>query len=330
MELIPKNQGAEYYRGFLTQQGRSIYDRIASQLLREDYTGATQFMAIDPKTAFADCFAAYKAVRNDHPEFFFLGTHVQCGLCGEAGTIEYEMLYPVEMIERIRRQLRKGIYRIVRGTAYLDVVSREKAVYERIARTVVYSNHNDARDHNVVGPILLSSGVCEGQNALLLLCFRRIGIPCIKVTGRITEGSTRHCWTIAWINGTPVHCDVTCDGSDEGSDSVVRFDYFNLSDEQIALDHSDFKGEHIPVCASDRFSYYRYHDLCVHSFQNLCSRLKTDAAAGVSPILIHFSYSPASGDHLEETKRAFSAEGIGGKHMLDFHPTLKNLAVKKL
>ena len=77
-----------------------------------------------------------------------------------------------------------------------------------IARKLSYNNHSDVRDHNIVGPILMSSGVCEGHNALLLLCFRRIGIPCIKVYGK-TKTDGWHCWTIAWINGTPVHCDVT-------------------------------------------------------------------------------------------------------------------------
>ena len=204
------------------------------------------------------------------------------------------------------------------------MIDREILVYERISKKLAYSNHSDVRDHNIVGPVLLSSGVCEGHNALLLLCFRRIGIPCIKVYGR-TKTDGWHCWTIAWINGIPVHCDVTWDGTEEG---LVRFDYLNLSDNQISGDHYDFKCARVPECTSETLSYYSYRGLCVHSFNDLKTRLKKDSQRGISPILIHFSYRPASGDCLKEAQRAFSEERISGNHRLYYHPTLKNLAVK--
>ncbi len=206
----------------------------------------------------------------------------------------------------------------------LYMIDREILVYERISKKLAYSNHSDVRDHNIVGPVLLSSGVCEGHNALLLLCFRRIGIPCIKVYGR-TKTDGWHCWTIAWINGIPVHCDVTWDGTEEG---LVRFDYLNLSDNQISGDHYDFKCARVPECTSETLSYYNYRGLCVHSFNDLKTRLKKDSQRGISPILIHFSYRPASGDCLKEAQRAFSEERISGNHRLYYHPTLKNLAVK--
>lgn len=204
------------------------------------------------------------------------------------------------------------------------MIDREILVYERISKKLAYSNHSDVRDHNIVGPVLLSSGVCEGHNALLLLCFRRIGIPCIKVYGR-TNTDGWHCWTIAWINGIPVHCDVTWDGTEEG---LVRFDYLNLSDNQISGDHYDFKCARVPECTSEALSYYSCRGLCVHSYSDLKARLKKDSQRGISPILIHFSYRPASGDCLKEAQRAFSEERISGNHRLYYHPTLKNLAVK--
>ena len=134
-----------------------------------------------------------------------------------------------------------------------------------------------------------------------------------------------HCWTIAWINGIPVHCDVTWDGTEEG---LVRFDYLNLSDNQISGDHYDFKCARVPERTSETLSYYNYRGLCVHSFNDLKTRLKKDSQRGISPILIHFSYRPASGDCLKEAQRAFSEERISGNHRLYYHPTLKNLAVK--
>lgn len=325
MAKVPEKLGSEYYREFLTRQGRIFYDCINAQLLRGDYSGKTTFPISNPENAASDCFAAFKAVRDDHPEYFFLGFQSEFTRQGRNGTLEYPILYPPDIIDRIRQQMRKRIYRLVRGSAHLQMIDREIMVYERISRTLTYTNHGDVRDHNIVGPVLLSSGVCEGHNALLMLCFRRIGIPCIKVYGR-TKTDGWHCWTIAWINGIPVHCDVTWDGAKE---DILRFDYLNLSDNQIAGDHHDFQGTYVPMCSSEAFGYYRHRGLCVYSDRDLRSRLKKDLQIGISPMLIHFCYQPPSGDYLDEIKKALRAEQIFGGYRLYYHPGLKNIAVIK-
>lgn len=247
----PEKLGAEYYRGFLSRQGRAFYDRMNAQLLRENYSGKTSFSVSDPATAASDCFAAFKAIRDDHPEYFFLGFQSEFTRLGRVGTLKYPILYSPDKIRRIRQQMRKSIFQLVRGTAELSVLERERIVYERISKELAYTDHHDVRDHSIVGPILLSSGVCEGHNALLLLCFRRIGIPCIKVYGKTKNGGW-HCWTVAWINMTPVHCDVTWDRADKGA---VSFNYLNLSDRQISGDHFQFRGPQVPKCTSESMNY---------------------------------------------------------------------------
>ncbi len=244
MNSVPENYGSGYYREFLTTQGKTFYDVMNAQFIRGDYSGKSSFAVHNPASAASDCFAAYKALRDDHPEYFYLGFQNEFICQGLSATLTYPILYSTENIERIRLQLRKTIYRMVRGTASLPLIEQERTVYKRIAKKIRYSDNNDVRDHNVVGPVLMSTGVCEGHNSLLMLCFRRLGIPCIKVYGK-TKTDGWHCWTIAWINGVPVHCDVTWDGEEA---DFVSFKYFNLSDSQISADHFDFKSSHIPEC----------------------------------------------------------------------------------
>lgn len=322
----PEKLGAEHYRAFLSRQGRAFYDCINAQLLRGDHSGKTALTISDPQNATSDCFAAYKAIRDDHPEYFYLGFQCEFIHRGRSGTLSYPILYAADIIARVRRQLDKHIEAIVRGTEHLPLLAREIIVYERIAKKLSYADHSDVRDHNIVGPILLSSGVCEGHNALLLLCLRRIGIPCIKVYGR-TETDGWHCWTVAWINGIPVHCDVTWDCSKGGT---VHFNYLNLSDRQISGDHFQFKSPSVPECPSDSLSYYRRRNLCVASFRDLCARLRADAKAGVSPSLLHFDYQPPSGDYVKELQRALSAAQIYGRHKFHCRPSLKNFAVESV
>lgn len=319
----PEKLGSAYYRSFLSPQGQIFYDRLQAQLLRGDFSGKTDFSLCDPETAASDGFAAYKALRDDHPEHFFLGAQSEFTRRGLNGTLTYTMLYTPEIIARVRQQLRKTLCQLVRGTAELSMLQREALVYERIAKRMTYTNHEDARDHNIVGPVLNAEGVCEGQNALLLLCFRRIGIPCVKVYGK-TRPDGWHCWTVAWPDGDPVHCDVTWDGAKGG---VVGFHYFNLPDRQIGENHFAFQGERVPVCAAENLTYYQLHGLCVRSHAELRARLKRDFQRGVSPIRLQFLYSPASGSYQEEVKSALSEEHLYGNYRLRCYPRLKNVVI---
>lgn len=170
---------------------------------------------------------------------------------GQTGDMRCAVLYTPDQIGRIRYQLRRCLFQLVRGTAGLPPVEREILVYERIARRLTYINNGDVRDHNIVGPVLLSAGVCEGYNALLMLALRRVGLPCIKVYG-VGKSGGGHCWSVVWLEGEPVHCDVTWDKPSRGA---VRFAYLNRSDCQIARDHGDFRRPGIPVCRSERWNY---------------------------------------------------------------------------
>ena len=99
MAKIPEKLGSEYYRGFLTRQGQAFYDRINAQLLRGDYSGKTTFSISNSETSASDCFAAYKAIRDDHPEFFYLGFQSEFTRRGWIGTLEYPILYTPEIID---------------------------------------------------------------------------------------------------------------------------------------------------------------------------------------------------------------------------------------
>ena len=321
--MIPDKLGSEYYRSFLTRQGQAFYDLVNAQLIRQDYSGRITFPVSNSQTASSDAFAAVQALKDDRPEHFYLGYHCDFLRRGTSAILKYQILYSSATIDRIREQLRRTMYNMVRGTANLPMFDREALVYERIAQRLSYANHGDVRDHSIVGPVLMSAGVCEGHNALLLLCFRRIGIPCIKVYG--TSKTEKHCWTIAWIDGCPVHCDVTWDGSNEG---VVCFNYLNLSDRQIAEDHFCFKGSCVPECTTETLNYYTHRGFCVHSYAELQARIKNDSRSG-SPILIHFSYDPPATDYFNEVQRALASENIYGNYRVHCHADLKNVAVIK-
>lgn len=326
MARVPDNLGSCFYRDLLTCQGKAFYDCLVSHFIRKDYSGIIPIKITNGRNAVTDGFAAYKAVRDDHPEFFFLGNQCEFVRRGLQGTLKCSILYSESEIGRIQLQLRKLICRLVRGTAFLPVVEQERLVYERIAKKMTYVNNNDARDHNIVGPLLLSSGVCEGYNALLMLCFRRLEIPCIKVYGK-SEDNERHCWCMVWINTVPVHCDITWD---KPSNGILYYDYFNLSDRQIAHDHFLFKNHQIPVCIAEDLNFYHLRKCSFDSKHQLSRHIhECERHSFMHPIYLQASFAKDYNDLLSHVKAALNTSVMTGARGIHINEIMKTAVITK-
>ena len=262
MTAVPSDFGAHYRRDRLPRGAAKIYDRMTAQIDAGARSGALE---LPDGCGKEEVHEAYRALRDDRPEYFFLSPRYLLESCGARRTIKDCWLYTPEQCERITRLLRKKLCLLTRGAAWCSPIERETLVYERLARGLRYDNRADARDHNAVGPVLEGTGVCEGHNALLLLALRRVGIPCIKVIGKTARGGA-HCWCVAWIDGAPVHCDVTWEKADCGA---VPFAHFNLTDEQIAADHFAFRSNGTPRCTKAGLDFYSQNGLLVKNAAQL-------------------------------------------------------------
>lgn len=250
---VPESLGARWYRDQLCPQSQDIYDRVHFQLARKDYSGKTSF----PFPSGTPCdiaFAAMRALRRDHPEFYFLGDwevtrHPQAG----TATLRYISYYSPEIIARIEPLLQRALRRYTHGIKSMSVLEREATIYERICTTLKYIDNDNASNYNITGPLLFGGGVCAGITDLLILCLRRSGIPCIRVRGKAGATAGLHAWCVAYIGGVPVHLDPTWDLNEHG----CQFKYFNLSDRQIAnFNHFDYKS---PRCPSEVYSQFNPH-----------------------------------------------------------------------
>ena len=272
----PRALGRYFYGDRLPGQARRFYDVLDSRLAGGDYRAEVPLTLEERDRADRDAFAACKALRHDRPEYFFLGrkmTFFYCG--GREGRLRIQILYTPAEIETLKTTFRQKMLPLMAGTADKSLVQREELIYSRLARQLRYQNTRSEQEHNLVGPMLASRGVCEGQNALLLYCLRRAGVTCVQVLGK---GRTEnHCWAMVWLNGEPVHCDVTWEKPGKG---VMLYRYFNLTDEQIARDHSGFAGQNLPACCTETYSYYRLHGHSVCSLAELAGHLRSGAQRG--------------------------------------------------
>ena len=272
----PRALGRYFYGDRLPGQARRFYDVLDSRLAGGDYRAEVPLTLEERDRADRDAFAACKALRHDRPEYFFLGrkmTFFYCG--GREGRLRLQILYTPAEIETLKTTFRQKMLPLMAGTADKSLVQREELIYSRLARQLRYQNTRSEQEHNLVGPMLASRGVCEGQNALLLYCLRRAGVTCVQVLGK---GRTEnHCWAMVWLNGEPVHCDVTWEKPGKG---VMLYRYFNLTDEQIARDHGGFAEQNLPACCTETYSYYRLHGHSVCSLAELAGHLRSGAQRG--------------------------------------------------
>lgn len=137
--------------------------------------------------------------------------------------------------------------------------------------TVAASSHrpnerNIAEAHNIIGALLKCKCVCEGfAKAFKFLC-DKIDLECWVVSGKGSSsiGAGPHAWNIVKINGYYHHVDVTWDNQYSDSSSMPNYGYMNLSDDEIAKDHT-WNKKHYPECPSSPYNYFRVNNALLDS-----------------------------------------------------------------
>lgn len=165
-------------------------------------------------------------------------------------------------------------------TPDMDDYQKEIVLHNYIINHARYDDLNyrnntvPAESHTPYGILIKGTGVCGGYaHAMRYLC-RKVGIECIVITGQGDGGD--HVWNIIKIGGKYYHVDVTWD--DPVGEERLRYYYFNLSDEMIAVNHTWDKNRY-PRCINTEYNYYRINDLWVADMAECKERIK-NAVAG--------------------------------------------------
>lgn len=148
----------------------------------------------------------------------------------------------------------------------IDVVQSEQA--------------NVVRTHSITGMLLDGKGVCEAySNTFMLLC-RMAGLNCTLATGMLD--GTKHQWNIIELNGEYYNVDLTSNDPVPDLKGRVRYNYFNVSDDEISkthtLDDTNIK------CTGARYNYYSYNNLTVSNKEDLLILLNDRLDRGIRDI----------------------------------------------
>jgi len=127
-------------------------------------------------------------------------------------------------------------------------LQKEKAVHDYIVNNTRYDkiNYNKGtvpdKSYSPYGVLIKGTAICEGYAKATALLLNMAGIESMVVSGG------GHAWNIVKIDGKYYHLDTTWDDPVSSSgENILRYDYFNLSDEEIGKDHFWDKGN-CPAC----------------------------------------------------------------------------------
>lgn len=129
---------------------------------------------------------------------------------------------------------------------------KEKAIHDYIVNNTRYDTRSYVPEESYTpyGVLINGVAVCQGYAYATALLLNMAGVKSIVVVG--TAGGGPHAWNIVQINGQYYHLDTTWDDpvvltGNNTIKNVLRYNYFNLSDSEIAKDHY-WERNNYPAC----------------------------------------------------------------------------------
>ncbi len=239
----------------------------------------------------------FKSLLNDNPDLIFLGR--KCRLNSELWNtyISFDYIMSKEEYKKASADMSLKRDLIIASLSDLtDEFKTELEIHDYIIANCVYKLEDEVYSYSsAYGALVDGKAACEGYSKAAKYVFDKVGIESILVSGK-ASGDGRddgdHMWNIVKINGDYYHLDLTWDdpvSSDSTSMSIHT--YFNLTDEAIGINHSDFS--YSPGCTATEENYSIKHGLRFENYSDkddskLRSLLVNEYNSGEKNIQISF------------------------------------------
>ena len=236
-----------------------------------------------PRIESAELYDVFFRLRLDHPEIFWM-TGYKYKYYQDSPNLIFvpEYLFDKNKIREHQRAMSSRVEKLARAAKDLSEWEKEKYIHDFICDNVTYDKLKKAYSHEIIGPLGHGVGVCEGiAKSVKVLC-DALGIWCmIAVCGNNPEKGIkyRHTWNIVRIGGNYYHLDVTFDNTLGNDKKEIRYDYFNLDDQQIFRDHEPLIAP-APHCNDHDHFYYKEKKLSFTKQEDVYKRSLQAAKKG--------------------------------------------------
>jgi len=216
----------------------------------------------------------YFLLRLDHPKIFYSVSY-KYRYYPDSENIEMipEYLFQKGKIVEHQKAMEARVKKLAKQAEGLTEIEKERFIHDFICQNVHYDKLKKPYSHEIIGPLGHGVGVCEGiAKSVKILC-DALGIWCIiAISERNPEKNIkyRHAWNVIKVGGKYYHLDATFDNS-LGKGQRVRYDYFNLSDNQIYRDHEPVIWR-TPKCEDGEHTYFREKKISFTKYEDVRKR----------------------------------------------------------
>lgn len=246
-----------YYYGRMNKDCQEVY-----RAMYQGFTELREQFKI-PRLEGRELADVFLQLRLDHPEIFWVPSYRYQSYRDSWNIIlQPEYLFDRSKIREHQKAMKSRIEKLARQARGGSEVDKEKYIHDFICENIRYDKLKKPYSHEIIGPLGQGVGVCEGIAKTVKVLCDALDLWCmIPICANNPEKGIkyRHTWNIVRTDGRFFHLDATFDNSLTkalGEGAEVRYDYFNLGDEQIFRDHEQLIYP-APPCPDGSHFYYR-------------------------------------------------------------------------
>lgn len=274
---LPQNPEFCYYRSFLNEEGRRIYDT-----------------AVETLSAHENVFTVYNVTDNDsignvinylnydHPEFFWItgGSNWTC--TSTETTVTLELNEHADHIDSDLAKLEDICTPIVAALADASDYEKVKGVYEYVIEHTVYDASYG--DQSLCSVMFEGRGLCAGYSRSVQYLLQELGIQTIFVNGY--GNGEDHSWNIVRADGSYYMVDATWgDPVMEGGEQVLNYAYLCITTDECMRDHTADDPSLLPYCTATEDNYFVHEGLFLETYSENAVETLLRKAAGEDGVL---------------------------------------------
>ena len=212
----------------------------------------------------------YAALLHDNPELFFLSGDSVMRQIKKRTYIYPNYRMDVADYDAMSRKCSEIAAQILdEAREEKSVFGRERTVHDRLIAMCSYTDDEaDIYRSTIYGALCGAEASCEGYAKTAKYLLDQLDIPCFVVLGNSTPPGSRtqsHMWNAVQLNGNWYHLDLTWDDPVlEKGGQLIRYSYFNVTDETLAATHTDYDAG--VVCDATQDNFFVHEKLLFTAF----------------------------------------------------------------
>ncbi len=247
----------QFYRNLLSIDEQRKYDELLSLLSTDEEK--IRF----PISSFESGQRVVDAVKNDHPEIFYLSGRYLFSQVGFQKVLILEREIPAEESKRMLFQMQSRIRQ-----AFIPIRNLPSAykkilyVHDWFLKNITY-DVTSPRMHSIVGPLMENRGCCQGISLAAKMIFDYLNIPSLVLFGkgmRVPTIMESHAWNVVKIDQEYYHLDITFDLSGK------IHAYLNVTDKEVKMTHQ-YKELPGIRCTETEWNYHVQNRCVFHSLE---------------------------------------------------------------